>query len=311
MTTLTIDELFDRRLDFPDIESKVKYNKLVGIDVPKNRLEKLLGLLINPTSLVEWQNKYHPMADVLINRVMRRPPLIILAGDVGTGKTELGETVGDAVARRFDVPITLFPMSLSTRGSGRVGEMTQLISVAFDQVYDEAYKLKREKNAVGGIILLIDEADALVQSRENSQMHHEDRAGVNAFIRGIDRLAESGVPAAIIMCTNRLLALDPAIQRRACEIFSFNRPNEDERFQLLFDSLDGIGLMDNDIRKLAQITGENQDRDYGFTYSDITQRLLPAIVLNAFPDKGITYNSAFQVAQTIKPTPPFREVANG
>lgn len=307
MAALTIDELFDRRLDFPDLGAMGRYSKLVGIDDPKIRLEKLLGLLINPASLLKWQNKYHPAADSLVNRVIRRPPLIILAGDVGTGKTELGETVGDAVARRFDVPITLFPLSLSTRGSGRVGEMTQLISVAFDQVYEEAKKLQRDDRAAGGIILLVDEADALAQSRENSQMHHEDRAGVNAFIRGIDRLVESGMPAAVIMCTNRLTSLDPAIQRRACEIFIFNRPNAKERCQLLSDSLEGTGLADSVLAELAELTGKQQDRTYGFTYSDITQRLLPAIVLSAYPDGGITNSGVLRVAKAIVPTPPFRD----
>ena len=46
------------------------------------------------------------------------------------------------MARREGVSITLFPMSLSTRGQGRVGEMTQLLSAAFDHTVEEARKLK-------------------------------------------------------------------------------------------------------------------------------------------------------------------------
>lgn len=311
MTNLSIDELFDRRLEFPDLDAKIRYNNLVGIDEPKVRLEKLLGLLINPSSIENWRQQYHPNAEFLTKYVLRRPPLIILAGDVGTGKTELGETVGDAVARRFDVPITLYPMSLSTRGSGRVGEMTQLISSAFDQVYTEANKLKRDNGSAGGILLLVDEADALAQSRENAQMHHEDRAGVNAFIRGIDRLAELGIPAAVIMCTNRLSSLDPAIQRRASEIFRFGRPSTEQRSRILSESLQGTDVTNQCLNKLVQITGSTSTRKFGFTYSDITQRLLPAIVLTAYPDKKITDTSVFHVAQSIEPTPPFKESHNG
>ena len=96
--------------------------------------------------------------------------------------------MGDAVARQEDIGVTLFPLSLATRGSGRVGEMTQLLSAAFDYTIESAEKLKRQRGkAGGGAILLVDEADALTQSREADQMHHEDRAGVNAFIRGVDR----------------------------------------------------------------------------------------------------------------------------
>ena len=138
----------------------------------------------------------------------------MLAGDVGSGKSELAETIGDEVARRENVSIILFPMSLSTRGQGHVGEMTRLLSAAFDHVQEEAQKRKDiSGTSRGAVVLLVDEADAIAQSREASQMHHEDRAGVNTFIRGIDRLANSKLPAAVIMCTNRLGVLDPAVQQ--------------------------------------------------------------------------------------------------
>ena len=106
--------------------------------------------------------------------------------------------------------------------------MTRLISAAFDLTLDAASKLqRRDGRAAGGIILLVDEADALTQNREDTQMHHEDRAGRNAFIRGVDQLAAQSVcRAAIILCTNRLSAIDPAVQRRAADIFIFHRPKQ-------------------------------------------------------------------------------------
>ena len=124
-----------------------------------------------------------------LDTVLRRPPLVILEGDVGAGKTELASTIGDAVARQEKIDITLFPLSLATRGQGLVGEMTKLLSEAFDYTVQKAEKLKgKESGARGAIIMLVDEADALAQTRETNQMNHEDKAGVNAFIRGIDRL---------------------------------------------------------------------------------------------------------------------------
>lgn len=80
-----------------------------------------------------------------------------------------------------------------------------------------------------GVILLVDEADALAQSRELAQMHHEDRAGVNALIRGIDGLRDDRLPVLTILCTNRPEALDPAIIRRAAALLPFARPNDDQR----------------------------------------------------------------------------------
>jgi hypothetical protein len=44
-------------------------------------------------------------------------------------------------------------------------------------------------------------------------MHHEDRASVNAFIRGIDRLGNGRLPA--------------AVKRRAADILTFQRPDNE------------------------------------------------------------------------------------
>ena len=67
-------------------------------------------------------------------------------------------------------------------------------------------------------------------------MHHEDRAGVNAFIRGIDRIGNGRLPAAAIMCTNRLNALDPAVKRRAADILIFERPDDAQRYAVLAEA---------------------------------------------------------------------------
>ena len=284
MAKPTIDELFDSPVTYPDVEARERLAGLVGLDEHKMRLAKILGLLINPASLESWTIKYHPGANGLLDTVLRRPPLVVLAGDVGSGKSELAETIGDYVARREKVDITLYPMSLATRGQGRVGQMTELLSAAFDLVLEEAQKLKGADGVSrGAVILLVDEADAIAQSREASQMHHEDRAGVNAFIRGIDRLAHAKLPVAAIMCTNRLGALDPAVQRRAADILSFARPDDGQRAAIL-EPLRQVGLSDLQIEAVVEATGARQDGGYGFTFSDLRQRLLPAIVLDAYPD---------------------------
>lgn len=304
---LTLGELFDRRLDFPDLDARRRLNRLVGVDEAKQRLTKMLGILVNPAGPRAWAKKFHPDAQVLLDYVERRPPLVILAGDVGSGKTELAETIGDAIARQEDIPITLYPLSLSARGSGKVGEMTRLVSAAFDLTLEAASKLQGSgSRASGGVILLVDEADALTQSREDAQMHHEDRAGVNAFIRGVDQLAAKRVPAAVILCTNRLSAIDPAVQRRAAEIFSFTRPNAEQRRAVLESSLNEAGLNAADVDRIVAATGEDRSKP-GFTYSDLTQRLIPTLVLDAYPDRAITSSRALELARQIRPTPAFRD----
>ncbi|MGE0674678.1 MAG: AAA family ATPase [Methylibium sp.] len=302
-----LDELFERRLTFPDFEPQERLARLVGLDDHKERLSKILGLLVNPAGLEAWAHKHHPSAKGLLKHVLRRPPLVVLAGDVGSGKTELAETIGDAVARQEKIEITLYPLSLSSRGQGRVGEMTQLLSAAFDYTVEAAIKLKGSTGrSRGAIILLVDEADALAQSRESAQMHHEDRAGVNAFIRGIDRLANGQLPAVVIMCTNRLSALDPAVKRRAADILTFERPNDAQRHAVLDVALHALGLSAKQIEDLVVATGKGKG-PYGFTFSDLTQRLIPALVLDAYPTRGVEAARALEIARQMKPTPPFEE----
>jgi SpoVK/Ycf46/Vps4 family AAA+-type ATPase len=306
-----LDELFERRQTYPDFEPQERLARLVGLDDQKARLAKILGLLVNPTGLEKWAARFHTAeARPLLDVVLRRPPLVVLAGDVGSGKTELAETIGDAVARQEGIELTLFPLSLSTRGQGRVGEMTQLLSAAFEHTVQAATRLKSSGKAKGGIILLVDEADALAQSRETAQMHHEDRAGVNAFIRGIDRLANLRLPAAVIMCTNRLNALDPAVRRRAADVMAFARPNEQQRTHILSLRLGPLGVGRAHVQAIVDATGQSRTEP-GFTFSDLIQRLLPAIALDAYPDRAVEGPRAVEIARAMKATPAFRDEAVG
>jgi AAA+ superfamily predicted ATPase len=239
--------------------------------------------------------------------VLSRPPLIILAGDVGSGKTELAETISDMVATANKIDITLFPLTLGTRGRGLVGDMTQLLSSAFDRVTEEAKRLINGGRANGAIVLLIDEADALAQSRESAQMHHEDKAGVNVLIRGIDQLASQRLPVATIMCTNRIGSLDPAVRRRAAEVMLFGRPSLEQRLLVLRSAFGVAEFSEQGLKRIAEATGAGD----GYTFSDLTQRYIPAVVLDAFPGGGpIEERRALALVASVLPTPPFVETTS-
>jgi len=263
--------------------------------------------MINPGLLDEWSNKHYKKGIKLLDIFRRKPALFIFSGDVGTGKTSLAETFGEALARQEKLAVYLYRLSLKSRGNGMVGDMTKLISDAFEEVYTAAKKAASAKKVTTGYILLIDEADALAQSRESSQMHHEDKAGVNALIRGIDSIATSKLPVLMVMCTNRLSALDPAVRRRAASVFQFGRPNDDQRKTLLKAALEDIGISDKELTALAEATGPSKAREYGFTYSDLTQRFLPGILLQAFPEQAVNAFKAIEYAKQLQPTPPFKE----
>ena len=93
-------------------------------------------------------------------------------------------------------------------------------------------------------------------------MHHEDRAGVDALLAGVDSLAGESVPVIVVMCTNRERALDPAVLRRAAGIFHFSRPGDDERRGVLAAALDGTGIDDEHAQRVGQrLTGPTRDRN--------------------------------------------------
>ena len=302
------NDFFETVKTFPEPEALERYANLIGLDSVKEHLEKEAEIMLRPDLLNKWSNDKHGDKLPALEMLQRRPPLFVFAGDVGTGKTELSMTFGDNFARANKIKVDLYCLSLRTRGTGAVGEMTRLISDAFRHLRGTCQKKPTgDKKPTSATILLIDEADSLAQSREMAQMHHEDRAGVNALIRGIDDIATAKLSCLVVMCTNRLSALDPAVQRRAAAVFEFSRPTQQLREYLLETQLANAGLEKAELQTIAEHLGETSKRKYGYTFSDITQRFIPSLILAAYPQQKITCAIALDVIAKMSPTPPFKE----
>jgi AAA+ superfamily predicted ATPase len=301
-------ELFGKILEYPDARAGRRFDALVGIDDVKVRLVNEAAVLIDPTVLQKWSERHYRSQIGAVGAVQERTPLFVLAGDVGTGKTELAESIGDPIARKLSLnSLSLYPLSLSARGRGLVGEMTSLIVQAFEFVRSSLGSARDRSGRVRtAAILLIDEADALAQSRELEQMHHEDRPGVNALIRSVDELRRDELPVLTIMCTNRAGALDPAIARRAAHVFEFERPNCDQRYKVLETALVGAKVGKDAIGVAAELLGSNKGTPWGATYSDLRQRFIPDLVLMALErDQPLSSEALVRAAREFVPTRPF------
>jgi hypothetical protein len=299
--------LFGRVDEFPNATAAARLAALVGLDELIDHLVVEALALLDPAKITAWSTTMHGAVIPAVTAVIDRTPLFVFAGDVGVGKSELAEVLGQAIATRVRADVTLYPMSLTARGKGAVGEMTTLLTRAFQVVRGDFAKARASSGTASAMgILLVDEADALAQSREAAQMHHEDRAGVNALIRGIDDLRGERLPVLTILCTNRLGALDPAVVRRAAAVHEFGRPNDAQRLELLRRQLHGSRIGEDDLRKIADRTGPLPDRAYGFTFSDLRQRFIPQLVLTAYRRQvAIDAPLAFEVLETVTPTRPF------
>ncbi|SIR44149.1 ATPase family associated with various cellular activities (AAA) [Rhizobium sp. RU35A] len=290
------ESLFDAELPLPDDALAQKAKTLIGFDERYQAVHAQLRLLLNSGDLPSWNSKFHHGKLNLGALLQEQYPFAIFHGDVGTGKTATAETIANRLVAEAGVEdATLFKMSNRVRGSGMVGEMGTLISQAFQQVIKAVGKSKRA-------ILIIDEGDSLAANRSQEHSHHEDKVAVNTLIQHIDDLRRFNGRILVILCTNRLSVLDPALRRRAALVRAFSRPTSDERKALFISDLAALNPSVDDVAKLVAITGPRADQPT-WTYSDIRTRLYPQALAKAFPNHPLSVNLLLHVAAAMTPSP--------
>ena len=180
---MSSQDLFDYVREMPDEDAACQFEELVGLDRLKDTVLKEARLVVVPGSLEDWSREKHGSVLPCVAQFRQRSPLMVFYGDVGTGKTTLADSLGDAVARKEGISVTLFRLSLIARGQGAVGQMTSLISQAFDEVARKAGRgVGRDGKPSSAVVFVIDEADALAESRDTEQMHHEGSSSRQATI---------------------------------------------------------------------------------------------------------------------------------
>lgn len=288
--------IFDAKVVLPDGRLATREKTLLGFDARYQKIHDQLRLLLSLGELGGWSQKHHQKKLPLCELIADQYPLVIFHGDVGTGKTATAECIANRLARESRTEDSqLFKLSNRVRGSGKVGEMGTLLTQAFSEVIQSAGKSRRA-------ILVIDEGDSLAASRSQEHSHHEDKVAVNTLIQCIDDLRSFNGRIVVILCTNRLSAVDAALLRRAAVVEEFRRPDDDERRQLFKMDLDGLGLSASEIEGLVRATGRKGDEPE-WTFSDIRTRLYPAAMALAFPDRPLGHQDFQAVVNTMKASP--------
>lgn len=291
-----IESIFDNIVELPNSAIAERTNNLIGFEDKFERIFSNLKLLLDQEGLIEWSKKFHNVELPIITQLKDKYPLIILAGDAGTGKTVSAEAIADRMVRKLKKEGFFLKLSTRVRGEGLHGQMGNLVNDAFSELKTQAGKRRIA-------FLLIDEADAIASTRSTMQMHQEEKAAVNTLIQKIDEIRELNGRAVLFMSTNRLHFIDEAIVRRAAIVLEFERPTKEERIQLFEKSLEGIEFSLKQLDHLAEMTGPEKNNGLGFSFSDIRLRILPEAIAASFPDKELTYEILTETISKIKPSP--------
>lgn len=287
-------DIFDNIITLPSTEVQKQTESLVGFQSKFDRIYNNLKLLLDQGSLSDWSKKYHKVDLPIIAQLKDKYPLIILAGDAGTGKTISATSIADKMTRELKKEGFFLKLSTRVRGEGMHGEMGKLVNDAFAELKNQAGKRRLA-------FLLIDEADAIATTRATGQMHQEEKAAVNTLIQKIDEIREMDGRAIIFMSTNRLHFIDEAILRRAAIILEFKRPTEGEYKELYSQSLKGLNLTDEELSELAKLS--LKDGKLGYSFSDVRLKVLPEAVAIAYPDKPISFSILKEVINNVQPSP--------
>jgi transitional endoplasmic reticulum ATPase len=122
------------------------------------------------------------------------PNGMLLYGPPGCGKTFFAEKMAEEIGFNF------YQLKPSDIQSKYVNESQEKIKNLFDEARENAPS-----------IIFIDELDAVVPNRDNSNVNHMNTSAVNEFLAQMNNCGDDGI--FIIGATNRPNAIDPAILR--------------------------------------------------------------------------------------------------
>lgn len=156
---------------------------------------------------------------------------VLLYGPPGCGKTMFGKAAASALGSLYGSRTELLVINGAEIQSAYVGETEKVIGNIF--AYARAFK----KSKGFPLVIFIDEADAILPSRERSYRYEATQ--VARFLTEIDGMNENG--AFVILATNRPDDMDEALLRdgRCDRKIRVNRPTYEDAKILAHKAIEG------------------------------------------------------------------------
>lgn len=215
------------------------------------------------------------------------PNGMLLYGPPGCGKTFFAEKMAEEIGFNF------YQIKPSDIQSKFVNASQENIKNLFDEARQNAPS-----------IIFIDELDALVPSRDTSNISHMNTSAVNEFLAQMNNCGEDGI--FIVGATNRPNAIDPAILRSGrLDKHIYLPPPDFEARKLMFELYlkkrpTEIGL---NYEELAKATENYVSSDIKFLCDEASRKALKA-------DTRITKSIVLETIRNNKPSISVQELNN-
>lgn len=187
---------------------------------------------------------------------------VLFKGKPGTGKTFMANVLAKTSKASF------LKIDISSSGSSFIHQTSKNIQ----EIFNEARR--RAKQGLK-VIIFIDEADSVLQSREAMQnsLNQEHTEVVTTLLKNISGIRSPYEKKILVVCSTNHDNLDPAFKSRVAKTFIFNNPTYEDRLDLMefYSKKEFDDVTWGDFSLVSKLTfGENQ--------RDIKNIMLNAVV---------------------------------
>lgn len=228
----------NNHIDLP--RDKDNGGNLIEVKYPKKNLDDITLDSSTRNRLENLIYEYNKR-NILYGYGFKPKTKVLFCGPPGCGKTLCAEVL----ANELDLPI------LYTRFDGLISSYLGETATNIRKVFDYAAK--------NNWVLFFDEFDAIGKSRTDVDEHGELKRVVNSFLQILDNFNSESF---VIAATNHESYIDSALWRRFDEIIFFDKPNKDQREELILNKLRAFKVNSFDV-------GNMSERMNGLSYADI------------------------------------------